>query len=547
MSDAPPQFSLVYTSVRPDVIPKVFSLWNDRSKYRDIEWVIAVDEGQEKCIQVAQGLKLENCRSVRTVINKGAKNCVAGWNAAAAESTGKVIIAVADDFVPPFEWDEKLAGVQPGWMDGEHVVHTNDGYVFNIFVLSILTRKRYERYGYVFYPKYHSLFCDTEFTEVALRDGVVIEAMHLLFEHMHPDCHKRPRDAHDLKHASPERWQSGEQLFNFRRSIGFPVDDGPKAEYYAQLEKQKQADKRQAPVSEKPAVDPEEFIVYMQLTKDDLCLYEVCKRMAEEGARKFFWAQPDEYWSGEPVSKASYAELDEIAARLRADGLEINQRVFKVCDYKFSNDSRITVETRLRNDSLAWIRGVGYRKILIVDGDELWLRGTLEMIKPYIAQGHIALSCQMIPTAGCPGYPIESATDLAVIYIGGTVNFSACRTPTVRQTVLPLPRIIHFTSTRKTMEETIAKHRRSGHYDDPEYDFEGWIKDKLPHIKPGTTDVHMFKRYQIWPCARHWRPEEIREIPSSIWPYIGLDAEGLLNANAELEKKQDRTALGQPV
>jgi hypothetical protein len=114
-------------------------------------------------------------------------------------------------------------------MDNPHVVHVEDGYVHNLFVLAILTRKRYEQFGYIFYPGYESMFCDTEFTEVSYRDSVVIPATNLLFEHIHCDCGKRVRDIHDKEHSSKDRWNRGEMLFNYRKDLGFPLDDGPMA------------------------------------------------------------------------------------------------------------------------------------------------------------------------------------------------------------------------------------------------------------------------------------------------------------------------------
>jgi hypothetical protein len=71
------------------------------------------------------------------------------------------------------------------------------------------------------------------------------------------------------------------------------------------------------------------------------------------------------------------------------------------------------------------------------------------------------------------------------------------------------------------MDEIIAKHRDSGHYDDPEYDFEGWLRNILPNIKPGMKNVHMYRGYQIWPEIREWTREEFDNIPSSLWKYLG--------------------------
>jgi hypothetical protein len=84
-----------------------------------------------------------------------------------------------------------------------------------------LTRKRYEKLGYVFYPEYESLFSDTEFGEHAKLDGVVIDARHLLFEHVHYTCNKRDQDAVDLKHGSNSRWESGKAIYYRRKSVEF--------------------------------------------------------------------------------------------------------------------------------------------------------------------------------------------------------------------------------------------------------------------------------------------------------------------------------------
>lgn len=500
------------------MIPKVVNLWRSRCDEADsLEVVIAVDAGDNASLAAAQSVP-----GATVVVNDGPKTCVAGWNLAASKTTGKVIICVADDFLPPENWNRLLLGLEPkDWIDQEKVIHVNDGYVLNILVLSILTRLRYERYGYVFYPKYQSLFCDTEFGEVAYRDGVVVEAMHLMFEHCHPDCNKRPRDDKDVVHASQERWNSGEMLFNFRKKLNFPVDDGPKAVVDAFAFK---------PVAQNTKAD--EFVVYMQLTKDDFCLEEVCVRMVEEGIKTFFWAEPDEYWSGEPIEPEYANQLNEVAQKLQArlgDKISINRRSFHVKNYRMpSNDTRIEVETRVRNDSLAWIREQGYQHIIIVDGDELWMRGTLEQVKKFVEQGHTAISTRMIPAIGLPSYPVDQATDVAVVYIGSG-DFKVCRSPHTRQTIIGISRIIHFSGTRRTMEETIAKHRRGGHYDDPDYLVEEFIEKVLPFVKPGFTHtwpaghvgLHFYKKWQIWPAVRNWRPEEIAEIPVSLHSYLG--------------------------
>ena len=513
-------FSLVYTSVRPQLIPEVVAKWTERSATFSTdmhEWVISVDAGDTASLQAAEqvAVQLQAPITCKVVVNNGPKTCVAGWNLAAEHSKGQVIIAVADDFEPPMNWDASLLALEPkGWTEGNHVVHVDDGYVRTLCTLAIVTRKRYEQFGYLFYPAYESMFSDTEFGTVAERDGVLIDAMHLLFEHMHPDCGKRQRDNADLAHASTPRWVRGEQLFNFRKAQGFPVDMGPKAV--------------QAPAVE-TTNKGENFAAYMQVTQDDLCLHEVCLRMLSEGVKDIFWAEPSEYWSGEPLEAAYAAELDAVAEQVLKAGINLRRKKFDVKASRLPGDTRITVETRVRNDSLDWVRSEGFTHILVVDGDELWKPGALEAIKPYVAQGHTAISARMTPVIGLPGWPVGEASDTAVVYMGGNSRFKCCRSPIGRTMAMPSNWLLHFTGTRKTMAETILKHKRSGHYDDPAYLFDVWIKDVLPNIKPGWTyrwpnglqGLHMYQPYQIWNRVRDWLPDELAAMPESLKPYLG--------------------------
>jgi len=514
MSDNVPIFSLAFTSARAHSIPGVIDLWNSRSALKQHEWCLGVDQGNDAVLTAAAVLAAQ-MPNIKLAVNGGPKTCVAGWNAAAAVSTGKVIIAVADDFKPPQNWDELLLSLPPkGWEDGEHVVKVEDGYVHDIFVLSILTRKRYERFGYLFYPKYLSLFCDTEFGVVATRDGVVIEANHLLFEHCHPDCGKRPRDGIDMVHASTERWHAGEMLFKVRQTLNFPVDDGPLAEKYAAEQEQKK---------ESAVKTNERYVAYMQVTKDDLCLLDVCNRLVEEGVNDFCFCQPDQYWSGEPVDAQDGEQINKVITELEKSGQTVHRRIFHVDDYRMPGDTRILVETRVRNESLNWIRSLGFKHILVVDGDELWVRGTLSIVKGYVEQGHRVVSVHMVPVIGVPGYPVDAATDVAVVYVGPEIIFKVCRSPYVPQTIVYRPLIYHFTGTRRGMEECVKKHRRGGHYDDPDYDFEGWLKDTLPNIKPGLVNAHMYKPRQIWPRVRAWRTDELAQMPETVRTYLGTE------------------------
>jgi hypothetical protein len=185
----------------------------------------SVQEGHELCRRVG------NAKIV--VQNHEPFNAVKAWNEAAKSSTGKVLVMISDDFVPPKEWDSQLVGLKSNWIDERWVVRVNDcnnSSVNKPITLPILTRARYEELGYVFWHEYESMFSDTEFTDHAKLDGIVLDARTMLFEHLHPTCFKRNRDSVDDVHASTQRWNSGQAIYNKRKANGFKVvqDQKPK-------------------------------------------------------------------------------------------------------------------------------------------------------------------------------------------------------------------------------------------------------------------------------------------------------------------------------
>jgi hypothetical protein len=61
--------------------------------------------------------------------------------------------------------------------------------------MAILTRARYIEQGYLFHPDFFSMYSDDWFSECAQRDGVVIDARDVIFEHLHPAFGKAEVDA----------------------------------------------------------------------------------------------------------------------------------------------------------------------------------------------------------------------------------------------------------------------------------------------------------------------------------------------------------------
>jgi glycosyltransferase involved in cell wall biosynthesis len=219
-----PLISLVHTTARiPNRWQHAASEWaakcDDRSR---VEYILSVDKGREAAVDCDEMYRTWN--PFRFVQNHGRRCAVDGWNAAAAASRGDLIITVADDYFPPEHWDtqiEKLLSRLNLHSDLEYVldVDNQDGSDW-LLPLSFISRKYYERLGYLFWPQYHGLCGDNDFTEVARRDRVVINARHLKF-YQGPT----PEGAvlgDEVYNHQRRYWEQGKALFEQRKKEGFP-------------------------------------------------------------------------------------------------------------------------------------------------------------------------------------------------------------------------------------------------------------------------------------------------------------------------------------
>lgn len=157
-------------------------------------------------------------RSFNHVVSPG-NTCVAAWNHAALAATADVFVQLSDDWVPPRGWDSRLlaacayrkAATEP------FVIAVNDGHrKDDLLCMAILSRARWEQQGReLFSAEYESMYSDNEFSHRAFRDGVVIDARTLVFQHLHPAFGKGEMDATYARQNAPEKYERG--LATFKR------------------------------------------------------------------------------------------------------------------------------------------------------------------------------------------------------------------------------------------------------------------------------------------------------------------------------------------
>jgi len=170
--------------------------------------LFGIDAGQQACLDAIkkfeQGRLFANIRVGPSI--HGAKNLRGRMErSSGSNDRQKLLSRLLMISSPPMGWDQSLLDAGPqGWQDGEHV-HQGRGWLCS-------TTFSFSRSSHVnatstmatfFIPK---ISVDVQRYGVrrsrAPLDGVVIEAHHLLFEHMHPDCHINGAGTRfDLVHA----------------------------------------------------------------------------------------------------------------------------------------------------------------------------------------------------------------------------------------------------------------------------------------------------------------------------------------------------------
>lgn len=99
-----------------------------------------------------------------------------------------ILLLASDDMIPEEqEYDDIIVNAfREYFPDLDGVLWFNDGYVGrNLNTLSILGKKYYDRFGYIYHPDYTSLYCDNEFMEVAAKLNRQVYIDRVIIKHDH--------------------------------------------------------------------------------------------------------------------------------------------------------------------------------------------------------------------------------------------------------------------------------------------------------------------------------------------------------------------------
>lgn len=135
-----------------------------------------------------------------------------------------ILLLVSDDMIPQVKgWDTIIRQrMEQYFPDLDGVLHFWDGHQKDhINTLSIMGKKWYDRWGYIYHPAYKTMWCDTEYTEVSRMFNREAYFKDVIIEHQHPYNHDTPWDELYQRNQQDEGFDA--QLYQRRKANNFYI------------------------------------------------------------------------------------------------------------------------------------------------------------------------------------------------------------------------------------------------------------------------------------------------------------------------------------
>lgn len=217
------------TRNRPDKFFKVLDQYIEYAKdKKNIAFLISCDIDDHSMNNQSIIQKLEEYKkNVKLLYYFGNnKTKVQAINADISKTSGWDIILLASDDMIPIEngYDEVIRNdMQRNFPDLDGVLWYNDGARVDINTLSIIGKKYYDRFNYMYHPDYTSLWCDNEFTDVSVALQRYKKSERVIIEHAHPVYQKTVYDELYIKNES--FYSQDQKVYEKRKKDGFGLND----------------------------------------------------------------------------------------------------------------------------------------------------------------------------------------------------------------------------------------------------------------------------------------------------------------------------------
>jgi glycosyltransferase involved in cell wall biosynthesis len=203
---------------RPKQAFETASHWlsNVSSNFNLSEYILSVDNDDKYLEEYKQYFD----KKFKIVISDN-QSLVEAANSGAKECSGNILVLVSDDFECYQGWDVDL--VNHYTQNKNNVLKTNDGIEEWIVTLPIMDKEYYNNCGYIYYPEYKHMFCDTEMTHRAELEKKLFRRMDLTFKHKHYTTGDTKKD--EINEKANLTWEYGEKIYLDRVKKCFGIEN----------------------------------------------------------------------------------------------------------------------------------------------------------------------------------------------------------------------------------------------------------------------------------------------------------------------------------
>lgn len=211
------------TRSRPDKFFRTFSLYSSYlSGKHEVEFVITMDEDDPSMNNNGTRQFFADRKNVKCCFGKS-KTKIEAVNADMESRGFDVLILASDDMLPKvMHYDAIVAdSMTRHFPNLDGALHFNDGFRGRVLnSLSIMGKKLYDHFGYIYHPDYISLWCDNEFQAVTEKAGKVVYIDTVVIQHQWTQY-----TGQDGLHLRNERFSHQDHItFLKRQRYGFPKE-----------------------------------------------------------------------------------------------------------------------------------------------------------------------------------------------------------------------------------------------------------------------------------------------------------------------------------
>lgn len=180
--------SIIHPTCRPGIARETREKWLDLASKPDlVEYLLCIDSDNNNSPKTSI-IKENSKEFFYPLINGESVGPVQKSNFAAQNSSSNCILFAADDLSPNKNWDYDIHNCT-NW-DNDVVLRIPDNTEETqqrlhpyLIVNPAISRKRYEKFGYFYHPKFYATFSDNFFSFLAHKDDIVIHNEEIVFYH----------------------------------------------------------------------------------------------------------------------------------------------------------------------------------------------------------------------------------------------------------------------------------------------------------------------------------------------------------------------------